>query len=160
MEDFIQLEKSNLIKIGIKDENGNVLDGQLVFDLEDIELPIRYQEMFEEHKKNENYVRHQFLIIDKKEDHKGKKLLSSNTEAKLRVVNEFYRREMEALDMFIGEGKTQMLLDLMHRKPYIGMFDDIGKALQPLSKILDKNMETTEEKIKEKYKISEEDILQ
>lgn len=160
MEDFIHLKKNNLIRIGIKDQDGNDTGKFLTFDLEDIELPLRYQNMFEEHKKNQSYARHQFIIIDKREDVNGKKLLSRNEEEKIKVINEFYKREMQALDMFLGEGKTQMILDIMGRRPYLTMFDDIGEAIEPISKILEKNMKTTEDMIKEKYKIEDESILE
>lgn len=160
MEDFIHLKKNNLIRIGIKDQDGNDTGKFLTFDLEDIELPLRYQNMFEEHKKNQSYARHQFIIIDKREDVNGKKLLSRNEEEKIKVINEFYKREMQALDMFLGEGKTQMILDIMGRRPYLTMFDDIGEAIEPISEILEKNMKTTEDMIKEKYKIEDESILE
>lgn len=160
MEDFIQLKKDNVIKIKIKDQEGNDTGKFLTFDLEDIELPLRYQQMFEEHKKNENYVKHQFIIIDKKQDKKGKKILTANEEEKLKVMKEYYQREMHALDLFLGEGKTQMILDIMGRRPYISMFNDIGEALKPLNNILEKNIELTDEKIKNKYKIEMENIIE
>lgn len=161
MEDFIQLKKDNLVRIGIKDQYGNDTGKKLVFDIEDIELPLKYQEMIERHKKNVSYVNHQFLIISKKDDVKGKKLLSRNEEEKLKVLNEFYKRDMDALDLFLGEGSTQMILDIMGRKPYWTMFDDIGEAIKPIEKILEKNLDETNERIKEKYKLDEEeDILE
>lgn len=160
MEDFIQFKKANIINIGIKDEKGNILDGKLTFDLEDIELPLRYQEMLEQHKKNESYIHNQFIIIDKKEDHKGKKLLSSNTEEKLKALSEYYKRDMKALDLFLGEGKTQMILDLMGRNPYYTMFDDFGEMLKPIIPVFEKNLDNTEKSIVEKYSQSDESVLE
>lgn len=158
MEEFIQLKNNNVCKIKVKDQEGNER-GELVFDLEDIELPLKYEKMFEMHKQNENYVRRQFIIIDKKPDRPGN-ILSANEKEKLKVIKEFYKRDMEALDLFLGEGKTQMILDIMGRKPYISMFEDIGEAIKPLDSILDKNAEITEEKIKEKYKVDLENIIE
>jgi len=160
MEDFIQLKKDNIIRIGIKDQNGKDTGKMLEFDMQDIELPLRYQELLEEHKKNVNYVRHQFMIIDKKEDIKGKKILSKNEEEKLKILVEYYKREMTALDLFLGEGKTQMILDIMGRKPYFSMFDDIAEALEPIAPIFEKNLEETQKTIKEKYKIQDDDVLE
>lgn len=159
MEDFIQLKESNVIRVGIKDKDGNILDGELEFDLEDIELPIKYQEMLEKHKKNDNDLRHQLNIINKKEDIKGKKLFSKNQEETFKAIKEYYLKEIEALDYFLGEGKTQMLLNAMKRKPYMSMFEDIGELLTPLIPIFEKNLEITEKTIKEKYKIKEDNIL-
>lgn len=158
MKDFIQLKEDNVCRIDVKDKNGEVR-GQLEFDLEDIELPLRYEKMFEMHRKNESYVRHQFIIIDKRQDRKGN-IISVNTKDKLNVIKEFYKRDMEALDLFIGEGKTQMILDIMGRKPYLDMFEDIGEALEPINKILEKNNEIVEQKIKDKYKIDMENVIE
>ena len=159
MKDFIQLKESNLIRIGIKDKDGNIIDGELVFDLEDIDLPIKYQEMLEKHKKNSNELRHQIAIINKKEDIKGKKLFTKNEEDTFKAIKEYYLKEIEALDYFLGEGKTEMLLNAMQRKPYMSMFDDIGEMLVPIIPILEKNLEITQNTIKEKYKIKEDNIL-
>ncbi|MBO7732038.1 MAG: hypothetical protein J6S67_05785 [Methanobrevibacter sp.] len=158
MEEFIQLKKDNVCRIKVKDQEGKER-GVLEFDLEDIELPIRYEKMFEMHRQNESWARHQLLIIDKKQDVPGK-VLSKNEMAKLKVIKEFYLKDMKALDMFLGEGKTQMILDIMGRKPYLSMFDDIGEALTPINKILEENSKITEEKIKDKYKIETESIIE
>lgn len=160
MADFIQLKKDNLVHITIKDQFGNDTGKELVFDLEDIELPLKYQQMLEEHEKNIKYVRNQFIIIEKREDIKGKKLLSKNEEDKIKILKEFYIREMQALDLFLGEGSTQMILDIMKRKPYLTMFDDIGEALTPIEKIFNQNIELTEKTIKEKYKIKDESVIE
>ena len=48
---------------------------------------------------------------------------------------------MEALDMFLGEGATRMILDLYETEPYYSMFDDIVKMIQPIMPILQDNAE-------------------
>jgi hypothetical protein len=68
-------------------------------------------------------------------------------------MQKVYQDEMKALDLFIGEGKTQMLLDLMGRKPYLTMYNDIGRILQPILPKIKQNKDTIAEKIKEKYSI-------
>lgn len=158
MENFVQLNKSNVLKIGIKDENGNDTGNWLQFDMEDIELPLRLQECEEQHKKNLLYIKNQFVIIDKKEDHKGKKLLSSNQEEKIKLLNEFYKREMQALDLFLGEGGTAKLLN--GRKPYYSMYEDISEILQPILPLLKQSTENITEKIKQKYSTKKEDVLE
>ena len=150
MTDFIQLKKNNIIRIGIKDYDGKETGEHLEFDLEDIELPLKYQECEERHRKNVQYVIMQFAIIDKKEDKRGKKLLSANEEEKIKVVSEFYKREMEALDLFVGEGGTKKLLN--GRKPYYSMYDDINEMLKPVMPIIEKGFGDIETKIKDKYK--------
>ena len=151
MENFIQLKKDNIIRIGIKDSQGNDTGEHLEFDLEDIELPLKYQECIEMHKKNVKYLKTQLVIINKKEDHKGKKLLSYNEEEKIKAVSEFYKKEIEALDLFLGVGGTFKLLN--GRKPYYSMYDDINEMLEPVLPIIKKGFDSIENKIKDKYKI-------
>lgn len=160
MESFIQLKKDNVFRVGILDKDGKETGKFLEFDLEDIELPTRISESQEMHKRNMRYLKEQLIIIDKKEDHKGKKLLSYKEEEKLKVYQKVFKDEMKALDLFIGEGKTQMILDLMGRKPYHTMYDDIGEMLQPLMPKLEENFNSIKEKIENKYKSQENDVLE
>ena len=67
---------------------------------------------------------------------------------------------MKALDLFIGEGKTQMILDLMGRKPYLTMYDDIGRLIEPILPQLKINVESIKDKIKTKYTNKENDVLE
>jgi hypothetical protein len=158
-ENFIQLKKDDVLRIGIKDQEGNDTGKYLVFDLEDIELPLRISECQELHKKNMEYLKNQFYIIDKKEDHKGKKLLSWKEEEKYKVIQKVYIEEMKALDLFLGEGKTQMILDLMDRKPYMSMYNDISEMIEPILPLIKVNMEAIKNKIEEKYKSLDSEVL-
>ena len=110
-DNFIQLKRDvNVLRLGIKDEEGRDTGEFLTFNLEDIELPLRYQEIIEEDRKNRLYLKNQFTIIDKKEDHRGKKLMSANEEAKIRALNEFYKKEVEVYNMFLGDNGVQKIL--------------------------------------------------
>lgn len=147
--DFIKLKKSSILKIGIKDVEGNDTGEHLEFDMEDIELPLKINQCEAQHRKNFEYLRSQFVIIDKKEDKKGKFLLSWKEEEKLKVLKEFYQREMDALDLFLGKGGTKKLLN--GRNPYYTMYDDISDILQPILPKLKTNVEDISKKIKNKY---------
>ena len=81
-DNTIQLKKSDILRLNIKDEEGNDTGEYLEFDLEDIELPLKYQDLIEKDKKNKELIRNQFIIIEKRQDVKGKKLLSKNEEDK------------------------------------------------------------------------------
>lgn len=153
-EEFIQLKKDNILRIGIKDAEGNDTKQFLEFDMEDIELPLRLSQCEEEHRKNVQYVKMQFQIIEKKEDKKGKKLLSFKEEEKLKVLKEFYDREMQALDLFLGKDGTKKLLN--GRNPYFTMYDDIGEMIQPILPKLKIRAEDITSKIKEKYSNAKE----
>lgn len=150
-ESFIQLKKDNVIRIGIKDSEGNDTGKYLSFDLEDITLPLKLSDCEEMHRKNVIYLRDTFIIIDKKEDHKGKKILSWKEEEKFKALNLYYKKEMQALDLFIGDGKTQMILDLMGRNPYYSMYDDISEILNPILPKLKMNADSIKKQIMTKY---------
>ena len=102
MENFIQLNKSDVLRLGIRTEEGKDTGEYLEFDLCDIELPLRYQELIEKDKKNKENLRNQMLIIDKRQDVKGKKLLSKNEEDKIKALNDFFIKEIEVYNMFLG----------------------------------------------------------
>ena len=147
--DFIQLKKDSILRIGIKDSDGNDTGEHLEFDMEDINLAFRLNECDEKHRKNLEFLRNQFIIIDKKEDKKGKKILSWKEEEKLKVLQEFYKREMEALDLFLGENGTKKLLN--GRNPYYSMYEDINDMLKPILPKLKLRADDIAKKIKDKY---------
>lgn len=154
----IKLKKSNILRIGIQTEDGVDTGNYLEFDLEDIELPIKLQQCLEEHKKNEQFIKSQFIIINKRQDKKGKKLYSANEEAKIKAMQEFYKREMSCLDLFLGQGGTEKILN--GRNPYYTMFDDINEYLEPILPLLTEKAVSIEERIKQKYSNKENDVME
>ena len=158
MENFIQLKKDNILRIGIKTADGKETGEHLEFDLEDIELPLRLNECEVQHRKNVTDLRMKTLIIDKKEDKKGKKLLSWKEEEKIKLFKEFYEKEMQALDLFLGENGTKKLLN--GRKPYYSMYEDINEMLEPILPLLKVNADKIVEDVKKKYAKKEEEVIQ
>lgn len=154
-DNFIQLNKSNVLRLGIRTADGVDTGEYLEFDLEDIELPLKYQELIEQEKKNRTNLKNQLTIIEKRQDVKGKKLMSKNEEDKIKVFIDFYNKEKVLLDMFLGEGGVDKLLN--GRKlgwDSLREIDDIiGKQIAPYIKI---NMDDITKKVKEKYKTTEE----
>lgn len=153
---IIQLKKDNIFRVDIVDSQGNKTGEQLQFDLEDIELPLRLAECEKRHEKNMRDLKAKILIIDKKQDTKGK-ILSKNEEQKIIAFNECYKKEEEALDLFLGQGGTRKLLN--GRKPYLTMYNDIGEILEPIMPKLKLTTEDITRKIKEKYSKKEEDTI-
>jgi hypothetical protein len=151
----IRLKKDNIFRVGIQDQDGNDTGNILEFDLEDLELPFKAQETEYQHKKNIEKLKADFVLADKKPEKKGKKLMSSREEEKLRALREFYSQEEKALDLFLGEGGTRKLLN--GRKPYYEMFDDILEYLEPIVPKLELHKEDIVEKIKKKYSSKKED---
>lgn len=152
-DNFIQLEKSNILRLGIRTADGKETGEFLEFNLEDIELPLKYQEMIEKDKKNKEWIKNQLIIIEKRQDITGKKLLSKNEEDKIKALNEFFKKEIEIYNIFLGKNGVQKLLNgqdlgwtsLMTIDRYI------EKQILPY---LDVDMDNIVKRIKEKYDIA------
>ena len=153
--EYIQLKKSNVQRFGIMTEDGVDTGEYIEIDLEDIELPFRINDCEKQHRENVRELKNQFIIIEKKQDHKGENLMSANEEEKLKALREFYKKEEQALDLFLGEGGTRKLLN--GRKPYYSMYDDINEMLKPILPTLEKATNNLTESIKAKYKTNKEE---
>ena len=156
--DFIQLKQSGIKRFGIKTEDGVDTGEYIEIDTEDFELPLKAEKCNQKHIENLRELNNQKIIINKKEDHKGKnELFSDNEKALLKAVKEFYKKEEEALDEFIGEGSTKKLLN--GRKPYISMFEDINEYMVQIIPSLKQSQNDMIERIKTKYAYKEEDNI-
>ena len=125
----IQLKKAkDILRLKIKDEDGKDTGNFLEFNLGDLDYLLILQDMVEADKKNRNWLKNEYLIIDKKEDHKGKKLFSSNEEAKIKATNEFYKKEAEIYNMFLGKDGVKKLLN--GRKLTPGTLDEIDEIIE------------------------------
>lgn len=156
IENFVKVENDkDILRIGLRDSNDKpILDekGEVVyweFDLANIELPLKWNRLEYQHKKNVEYVRNMFIAIDKKQDVKGKFLMSRNEEEKLKILTEYYKKEEELLDAFIGEGGTKKFLN--GRNYYWDMYEDINNALVPVLPLFEKSFASIENRIKGKY---------
>ena len=150
MDNIIKLNKDNILRLGIQTSDGKDTGEYLEFDFEDIELPLKYQELLEKDKKNKENLRNQMLIIDKRQDVKGKKLLSKNEEDKIKAINDFFNKEVEVYNMFLGERGVEKLLN--GRKlgwTTLQEIDDIiEKQITPYIEI---DMKKITDKVKQKY---------
>lgn len=149
-ENFIQLNKSDVLRLGIRTEDGKDTGEYLEFDLGNIELPLKYQEMIEKDKKNKENLRNQMLIIDKRQDIKGKKLLTKNEEDKIRALNDFFIKEIEVYNMFLGARGVEKLLN--GRKFTWTTLQEIDEIIEKqIAPHINVNMESITDKVKEKY---------
>lgn len=159
MDNYIQLNKDDRIKLEIITEDGEKTGEYLIFDLEDIELPLKLQNMIEEHKKNRQWIKHQEIIINKREDVKGKKLMSKNEEDMIRAINEFFNKEIEIYNKFLGENGVQKLLNgrPMGWTRLKEIDDIIEKYIMPKLEI---KKDVIKDKIKSIYgKVEKEEVL-
>ncbi len=164
MEDIIKLKKrKDILKLGLVDEDNNVIEDEkgnyafLEFDLGDIDLPLKYNRCVNQIEEARKKLKTQFIIIDKKQDHKGKQLLSNNEEQKAKAVKQFYKDMEVAMDLFLGEGGTQKYLN--GRNPYWEMWDDISESLEPHLGKMKLTITDMTDRIKSKYKVVEDDVL-
>ena len=149
-DNFIQLKESDVLTLKIKTSDGKETGEELTFDLEDIELPLKYQEMAERDRKNKEYLRNQMIIIDKRQDVKGKKLLSKNEEDKIKAVNDFFKKEIDIYNMFLGDNGVQKLLN--GRKIGWTTLQEIDEIIEKqIAPKIDMSMDKISEKVKEKY---------
>jgi len=104
----------------------------------------------EKDKKNRENLKNQMLIIDKRQDVKGKKLLSKNEEDKIRAVNEFFLKQVEVYNMFLGARGVEKLLN--GRKFTWTTLEEIDKIIEEqIAPKIDITMDKITDKIKKKY---------
>lgn len=159
MDNTIKLEKDNILRLKIITDTGEDTGNFLEFDLEDIELPLKYQELIEQDKKNKEHLKNQMLMIEKRQDVKGKKLLSKNEEDKYRALKDFLNKEKEVYNMFLGENGVEKLLN--GGKLHWDSLNKIDKIVEKqIAPYLDIKMENITKKIKEKYSpVNNEEVL-
>ena len=154
----IGFKNENILKLEIVDEKGNSTGEYLECDLEDIELPFKYQEILERLKKSRQNLKNQFTIIEKKQDHKGKKLMSYNEEEKLKALNNFYNEQVEIYNIFLGENGVQKLLN--GRKLRWTTLTEIDELIEKqIAPQLNVTMDDITKKIKSKYSNKKEDNI-
>lgn len=164
MENVIKLKKrKDILKLGIIDENDNIVKDEngnevyLEFDMGDINLPLNYNKCINLINQARKKLKGQFITIDKKQDHAGKQLLSSNEEAKVKALKQFYVEMEEAMDLFLGKGGTRKYLN--GKEPYYELWDDISESIEPHLEKMKLTVTDMTERIKEKYNVKESDVL-
>lgn len=158
-DNYIQLKNDDTLRLRIRDEKGNDTGNCLEFNLADIELPLKYQKIIEEDKKNRLDLKNKLAIIERKQDHKGKKLMSANEEAKLKAIIEFYKKETQIYNMFLGENGVEKLLN--GRKLSWTTLEEIDKIIEEA--ILPKlqiSADKIKNKIMAKYTNKESDVIE
>ena len=158
MENEIKLSKSNELRLKITTDDGKPTGEYLTFDLEDIELQLRYQEMVERDKKNKDWLQKELVIINKRKDVKGKKLLSKNEEDKLKAINKLFNEEVEIYNMFLGENGVQKLLN--GRRVGWTTLAEIDEIIEKqILPYFEKKAKEIEERVMNKYKIENKEVI-
>lgn len=162
MENYIKVERKDIFKLGIADEEGNPkLDENgkevcLEFDLADIELPLKLNKCEHLIRKAQSNLKAKMVVIDKKEDRKGKMLLSYKEEEKIKALREYYDEMEKAIDLFIGEGGTRKVFG---NRRYWEMYEDLIEMLNPFLPKMKISVDSIISRVKNKYQIKEENVL-
>jgi hypothetical protein len=142
-------------------KDGKKTGEHLDFDLEDIELIDRLDRIYNKILKNQQWIKNEMTVIDKKQDFKKKNsLMSNNEKLKYEAIKKYYNEQRNAFDLFLGENGVKKLL--YGRKFEWGTLNEISEIISnqiyPQLKISMKNIT---DKVKEKYKNKiENDVLE
>ena len=158
MEKDIKLSKNNELVLRITTDDGKPTGEYLSFDLEDIELSLRYQDMIERDKKNIDWLKKELTIISKRQDVKGKKLLSKNQEDRLKAINKFFKEETEIYNMFLGERGVEKLLN--GKKIGWTTLAEIDEIItNQILPNFENQVKAIEDKIINKYKLENKEVI-
>lgn len=151
---FIQLsDNKDVLKLWIKTKDGKETGEYLEFNLEDIELLDTLQKMNDETNKNYQWIKSQITIIEKKQDFKKKnKIMTNNEEMKYNAIKQYYKKQKDIFNMFLGENGVEKLL--YGRKFDWETLEEVNNIIKnQISPQLNITMDNITNKIKNKYKI-------
>lgn len=159
-DNYIQLnDDEDILRLRIKDTKGRDTGEYLEFNLADIELTLKLQQMIEDSKKASEYLKNQYVIIDKKQDHKGKKLLSYKEEEKIKALVSYYKKQEEIYNRFLGENGVKKLLN--GRALSWTAFEQIDKIItEQIYPQLEKNAVNIKDRIMKKYSMKQSDTIE
>lgn len=149
----IRVIPKNLYIIEVND-NGDTIE----FDMDDLELVFKLERAYKAVKEAQKELKVEMLIIEKKKDTiKKDEMLSANEKARIDAYKKTFIKMRQAFDEFLGQGACQKIFG---DRNYLEMFDDLIEQLNPHFEKMKLNRETVMKKIKDKYKIdNDEDVL-
>ena len=149
-EKFITLNKSEILKVEIRDCEGVPTGDYLEFDLEDIELPLKYSEIIERTEKNKIELENKLTNIKKQQDVEGKYGLTKNQKDEFEALKNFFYKQAEIYDILLGENGVNKLL--CGRKLGWTTLKEIDEIIKnQLAKYLNYDAERVVDKIKKEY---------
>lgn len=150
MQEKVILQPKNTKKYEIVEADGTSTGNYIELDFEMIEYPFLLQKANDMHLKNREWLRNQFLVIEKKANFIPKgHFLSNNDELKIKAISEFCDKEEKVIDSIFGKGTTKKMLN--GRKKYYEMFSDIMASLDKISPSVNNYVDEITKSIKEKY---------
>lgn len=149
-DNIIQVKNDKVRRLKIVDINGEPTGDYLEFQIDDIELPLKYQEIQEQIKKNQMWIKNQLSLIKKRPDVKGKKLMSKNEEDIIKAINEFYKKQEQVYNMFLGKDGIKKLL--CGRKMSWETFSEVDEIIEKqILPYINQDAESLIDRITKKY---------
>lgn len=149
-DNIIQVKNDKVRRLKIVDINGEPTGDYLEFQIDDIELPLRYQEIQEQIKKNQMWIKNQLTLIKKRPDVKGKKLMSKNEEDTIKAINDFYKKQEQVYNMFLGKDGIKKLL--CGRKMSWETFSEVDEIIEKqILPYINQDAESLIDRITKKY---------
>lgn len=149
---YIKLNNSDdVLRLYIQTKEGKETGEFIEFDMEDIDLLDKLDKMQDDLIKNHNWLKNQFIIINKKEDFVKKgKIMSNNEKMKYDALKSFYNKQKEIYNLFLGENGVEKLL--YGRKFEWKTMEEIDKIIkEQIAPYLDITMKNITDKVKNKY---------
>ena len=159
MENVIKLNERDTIRLDITTFEGEKTGEYIEFDLEDISLPLRYRDLVVKDKENRNWYDKEVIIINKRQDVKNKDgILTKNQEDLLKATEQFFNKEIEIYNMFLGENGVQKLLN--GRKFGWTSLNEIDEIIKKqILPVLNDKVKSMEDLIKNKYSTTDEEVI-
>lgn len=160
MEAYIKLKKDeDILRFKIQDENGNDTGETLEFDLMDLNLFDRYNELIYKDKKAREKLQADMIRIEKMKSTKGKNVISEKNEATIKAYKEFFKEEEVVYNLFLGENGVKKLLN--GRALGLTTLAEIDGIIEEyIMPKLENNVKNIKKHIAEKYKIKKDDIIE
>ena len=110
-ENTIHLKKDNILRLWIEKEDGTKTGECLEFDLDDLEIFDRFEEIEKEDKRIRNNLKTKLEIIENERDVKLKgKAYSQKQVDLIKAEKEFFKAETDLFNKFLGENGVEKLL--------------------------------------------------
>lgn len=139
----LRIKRNDLYEIEVNDNGDTIL-----FDLGDIELPLKFQKCLEQFEKIKEKIKAKEVVLSKKEDVKKGYFLTESEKELILFTKDMYMEMRKAFDMFLGEGACQKIFG---DNNWTTMFDDFLEALAPHLEKMKLTQDKVNETIVNKY---------
>lgn len=147
----LNLKKENTYEIEVGDKGETI-----VFHMDDLELPFKWNDAFLECQKMTENLKRQIKVIEKKEN-KPYGLLTTQDEEVRKLYKKTFSQMRTIMDGILGKGGCQKIFG---DNNYLSMFNDLFDALQPHFEKMGLSMGASVEAIEKKYGNADGSVLE